>query len=132
MGYRLAARPARCCVMPNGAAAAVITPRRAWPSKFRDDYVLIRGVGMSVGTKQGRLDPDYDWVHFDENVIAGARRPTKWAASLIRSKKSTSPACTTPSPSSKWPSTKTSGSPRAARAATMRRPASSTSMASSP
>ncbi|MFN0147251.1 MAG: acetyl-CoA acetyltransferase [Dehalococcoidia bacterium] len=59
-----------CCVMPSGAAAAVITRAELAP-KFRDDYVLIRGLGMSVGTKQGRLDPEYDWVHFEENVIAG-------------------------------------------------------------
>jgi acetyl-CoA C-acetyltransferase len=58
-----------CCVMPSGAAAAVITRAELAP-KFRDDYVLIRGLGMSVGTKQGRLDPEYDWVHFEENVIA--------------------------------------------------------------
>ena len=59
-----------CCVMPSGAAAAVITRADLAP-KFRDDYILIRGLGMSVGTKQGRLDPEYDWVHFEENVIAG-------------------------------------------------------------
>jgi acetyl-CoA C-acetyltransferase len=58
-----------CCVMPSGAAAAVITRAELAP-RFRDDYILIRGIGMSVGTKQGRLDPDYDWVHFEENVLA--------------------------------------------------------------
>jgi acetyl-CoA C-acetyltransferase len=58
-----------CCVMPSGAAAAVITRADLAP-KFRDDYVLIRGLGMSVGTKAGRLDPEYDWVHFEENVLA--------------------------------------------------------------
>jgi acetyl-CoA C-acetyltransferase len=61
-----------CCVMPAGAAAAVITRAELAP-KFRDDYVLVRGVGMSVGTKQGRLDPEYDWIHFEENVIAGQK-----------------------------------------------------------
>lgn len=59
-----------CCVMPSGAAAAILTRAELAP-RFRDDYVLIRGIGMSVGTKQGRLDPDYDWVHFEENVLAG-------------------------------------------------------------
>jgi acetyl-CoA C-acetyltransferase len=61
-----------CCVMPSGAAAAVLTRAELAP-RFRDDYVLIRGIGMSVGTKQGRLDPNYDWVHFEENVRAGQR-----------------------------------------------------------
>lgn len=59
-----------CCVMPSGAAAAVITRADLAP-KFRDDYVLYRGIGMAAGTKMGRLDPEYDWVHFEENVIAG-------------------------------------------------------------
>jgi acetyl-CoA C-acetyltransferase len=58
-----------CCSQPAGAAAAVITRADLAP-KFRDDFVSIRGVGMSVGTKRGRLDPEYDWVHFEENVIA--------------------------------------------------------------
>ncbi len=58
-----------CCVMPNGAAAAVITtPELA--KKFRSDYILLKGSGMSVGTKRGRIDTNYDWVHFDENVHA--------------------------------------------------------------
>jgi acetyl-CoA C-acetyltransferase len=61
-----------CCSMPSGAAAAVITTAELAP-RFRDDYVVIKGIGMSVGTKQGRLDPDYDWVHFEENVLAGQR-----------------------------------------------------------
>jgi acetyl-CoA C-acetyltransferase len=61
-----------CCSSPSGAAAAVIT-RADLASRFRDDYVLIRGIGMSVGTKQGRLDPEYDWVHFEENVLASRR-----------------------------------------------------------
>lgn len=59
-----------CCVMPSGAAAAVIV-RADIASRFRDDYVLIQGLGLSVGTKEGRLDPGYDWVHFEENVRAG-------------------------------------------------------------
>jgi acetyl-CoA C-acetyltransferase len=61
-----------CCVMPSGAAAAVIT-RADLASRFRDDYVLVKGIGMSVGTKLGRLDPAYDWVHFEENVLAANR-----------------------------------------------------------
>lgn len=73
-----------CCVMPSGAAAAVIT-RADIASKFRDDYVVLAGLGMSVGTKVGRLDPDYDWVHFEENVraantaydMAGIKTPFK-------------------------------------------------------
>ncbi|MBI3953130.1 MAG: acetyl-CoA acetyltransferase, partial [Chloroflexi bacterium] len=58
-----------CCCSPHGAAAAVITtPELA--KKFRDDYIVLKGNGMSVGTKRGRLDSNYDWVHFDENTYA--------------------------------------------------------------
>ncbi len=58
-----------CSCMPHGAAAAVITtPEIA--KKFRDDYVVLKGNGMSVGTKKGRIDSSYDWVHFDENLYA--------------------------------------------------------------
>lgn len=64
-----------CCVMPNGAAAAVITRAQIAPS-FRDDFVLIKGVGMAVGNRGGRMDSDYDWVHMEENVIAAERAYT--------------------------------------------------------
>ncbi|MBI3953586.1 MAG: acetyl-CoA acetyltransferase [Chloroflexi bacterium] len=59
-----------CCAMPDGAAAAIITtPEIA--QGLRSDYVLLRGLGMSVGNMDGRLNPQYDWVHFPENVRAG-------------------------------------------------------------
>ncbi|MBI3953858.1 MAG: acetyl-CoA acetyltransferase [Chloroflexi bacterium] len=58
-----------CCVMPHGAAAVVLT-RAELAKQFRDDFVLLRGQGMSTGTMQGRIDTAYDWVHFPENVIA--------------------------------------------------------------
>lgn len=61
-----------CCVMPSGAAAAILTRPELAP-KFRDDFILLKGIGMSVGTKLGRLDADYDWVHFEENVTAAQR-----------------------------------------------------------
>ncbi len=73
-----------CCCSPHGAAAAVITtPEIA--KKFRDDYILLKGNGMSVGTKRGRVWNGYDWVHFDENIhaaklayeTAGIKNPLK-------------------------------------------------------
>ncbi|MSQ33611.1 MAG: acetyl-CoA acetyltransferase [Dehalococcoidia bacterium] len=58
------------CSMPDGAAALILTtPEIA--QKLRPDYVLLKGLGMSVGTKQGQLDTKYDWVHFPEAVLAG-------------------------------------------------------------
>ncbi|MFQ5539740.1 MAG: acetyl-CoA acetyltransferase, partial [Candidatus Binatia bacterium] len=38
--------------------------------KFRDDYILVKGIGMAVGGQQGQLQDDYDFVHFEENVRA--------------------------------------------------------------
>ncbi len=60
------------CTMPNGAAAAIVTSAKLAPN-FRDDYVLIKGIGMSVGNRAARMDSNYDWVHIDENIAAGDR-----------------------------------------------------------
>ncbi len=58
-----------CCCSPHGAAAAVLTtPELA--KKFRDDYIVLKGNALSVGTKLGRISTSYDWVHFDENIHA--------------------------------------------------------------
>jgi acetyl-CoA C-acetyltransferase len=58
-----------CCGVSDGSAAAIITtPDLA--KKFRDDYVLVKGIGMAVGGQQGMLQDDYDFVHFEENVRA--------------------------------------------------------------
>ncbi|PIU22744.1 MAG: acetyl-CoA acetyltransferase [Chloroflexi bacterium CG08_land_8_20_14_0_20_45_12] len=59
-----------CCGNSDGAAAAIIT-RAELAKNFRHDYVLIKGLGMSVGAKQGELQDDYDFVHFEETVTAG-------------------------------------------------------------
>ncbi|RJP20694.1 MAG: acetyl-CoA acetyltransferase [Candidatus Abyssobacteria bacterium SURF_5] len=58
-----------CCGVSDGSAAAILTtPELA--RKFRDDYVLVKGIGMAVGGQQGMLQDDYDFVHFEENVRA--------------------------------------------------------------
>ncbi len=58
-----------CCGVSDGAAAAIITtPEIA--KKMRDDYMLVKGIGMAVGGQQGMLQDDYDFVHFEENVRA--------------------------------------------------------------
>jgi len=58
-----------CCGVSDGAAAAIITtPEIA--KKFKDDYVLVKGVKLVCGGKQGTLHDWYDFVHFDENVNA--------------------------------------------------------------
>ena len=58
-----------CCGVSDGAAAAILTtPENA--KKFRDDYVLLKGLGVSVGGRQGQLRDYYDFTHFEETVTA--------------------------------------------------------------
>ncbi|MCL4441420.1 MAG: acetyl-CoA acetyltransferase [Firmicutes bacterium] len=59
-----------CCGVSDGAAAAIITtPELA--KNFRQDYILVKGLGLSCGARQGVLQDDYDMVHFEETVSAG-------------------------------------------------------------
>jgi acetyl-CoA C-acetyltransferase len=57
------------CGVSDGAAAAIIT-RSDMAKKFRDDYVLVKGIGICSGAKQAQLRSDEDLIHFEENVRA--------------------------------------------------------------
>lgn len=58
-----------CCGVSDGAAAAIVTtPEIA--RKFRDDYILVKGLGFSCGADQAQLQDDYDFTHFEETVTA--------------------------------------------------------------
>ncbi|HIM78773.1 MAG: acetyl-CoA acetyltransferase [SAR202 cluster bacterium MP-SAtl-SRR3965592-G2] len=57
-----------CCGVSDGAAAAIITTPEIARS-FRDDYVLVKGLGLAVGAF-GMLRNDWDFVHFPESVRA--------------------------------------------------------------
>jgi len=58
-----------CCGVSDGSAAAIITtPELA--KHFRQDYTLVKGLGLTVGGMQGRLQSQYDFVHFEENTTA--------------------------------------------------------------
>jgi acetyl-CoA C-acetyltransferase len=59
-----------CCAVSDGAAAAIIT-RAELAKNFRKDYVLVKGLGITCGARQGQLQDDYNFVHFPENVKAG-------------------------------------------------------------
>ena len=59
-----------CCGIADGAAAAIIT-RPALAKKFRNDYVLVKGLGLACGASQAELQDDYDFTHFEETVTAG-------------------------------------------------------------
>ena len=58
-----------CCGIADGAAAAIIT-RADIAKNYRDDYVLVKGVGMSSGMYQGQMQDDWGLVHVEENVRA--------------------------------------------------------------
>ena len=57
-----------CCGVSDGAAAAIITTPEIAKS-FRRDYVLVKALGLAVGSF-GMLRDDWDFVHFPENVRA--------------------------------------------------------------
>lgn len=58
-----------CTVVSDGSAAAIVT-RADLAKSFRDDFILVKGLGLACGGRQGLLQDSYDFVHFEENVIA--------------------------------------------------------------
>ena len=58
-----------CCGVTDGAAAAIMC-RTEDAKKFKDDYVTIKGFGISVGPGMGKVLTDYDWVHWEETQRA--------------------------------------------------------------
>jgi acetyl-CoA C-acetyltransferase len=57
------------CGITDGAAAAIITtPEIA--KKFRDDYIVVKGLGLVAGSQQGTFQTDYDFSHVEENYRA--------------------------------------------------------------
>ncbi len=57
-----------CCGVSDGGAAAIITTPEIARS-FREDYILVKGLGLSVGAF-GMLRDDWDFTHFPESVRA--------------------------------------------------------------
>ena len=58
-----------CCGVSDGAAVAIIT-RPEIARTIRNDYVLVKGLGLAVGADQGTLRRDAEFTHFPENVHA--------------------------------------------------------------
>ena len=60
-----------CCPRTDGAAAAIIC-RKEDASKYKkkDDYILVKGLGIAAGTAMGKSRTGYDYLHFDENLSA--------------------------------------------------------------
>jgi acetyl-CoA C-acetyltransferase len=64
-----------CCGLSDGGAAAIIT-RADFAKKYRDDYVLVKGFGLSSGHYQAQIRDDWDFVHIEENVRAAKQAYT--------------------------------------------------------
>jgi acetyl-CoA C-acetyltransferase len=70
------------CGVSDGAAAAILT-RADLAKSFRDDYVLIKGLGLATGARQGFILDDCEMVHMEETIrasrqafqMAGIRNP---------------------------------------------------------
>ncbi|RLB03080.1 MAG: acetyl-CoA acetyltransferase, partial [Deltaproteobacteria bacterium] len=58
-----------CCGVTDGAAAAVLC-RTEDARNFRDDYVTIKGIGLSVGPGWGKERSDYDYTFWPETECA--------------------------------------------------------------
>ncbi len=58
-----------CCGVSDGSAAAIIT-RPEIAKTMRDDYIVVKGLGLGVGGQQGSLRDYYDFTHFPESVAA--------------------------------------------------------------
>ncbi|MBC7230358.1 MAG: acetyl-CoA acetyltransferase [Actinobacteria bacterium] len=58
-----------CCAISDGAAAVIIT-RREIARKYRDDYVVLRGLGLSVFSNLLPFDPDFDYLTWIPTVKA--------------------------------------------------------------
>jgi acetyl-CoA C-acetyltransferase len=52
-----------CCPTTDGAAAAVIC-RADMAKQFRDDYILVKGIGLAVTSGRPWFDPAHEYVGF--------------------------------------------------------------------
>ncbi len=60
-----------CCPTTDGAAAAVIC-RAGIAKQFRDDYVLLKGIGMAVTSGRPWFDAGDEFIGFEATRIAAA------------------------------------------------------------
>jgi acetyl-CoA C-acetyltransferase len=61
-----------CCPTTDGAAAAIVC-RADLAKKYRDDYILVKGVGLSVTSGRPFMDPTYDYLGFRATQQAAAQ-----------------------------------------------------------
>ncbi|MDY6834450.1 MAG: acetyl-CoA acetyltransferase [Chloroflexota bacterium] len=73
-----------CCGVTDGASAAVLC-RPEDARRFRDDYMVFKGFGLSAGPGMGKSKTDYDYTHWEETwraatqayAEAGIKEPRK-------------------------------------------------------
>lgn len=58
-----------CCGVTDGAAAAVLC-RTEDARHFKDDFVTVKGIGLSVGPGWGKERSDFDYTHWPETEYA--------------------------------------------------------------
>lgn len=60
-----------CCGVTDGAAAAILCRTEdAKNFRHKDDYVTIKGFGLSIGPGWGKERSDYDYTHWPETEVA--------------------------------------------------------------
>jgi len=73
-----------CCGVTDGSSAAILC-RTEDAKNFRDDYITIKGCGISVGPGWGKNKTEYDFTHWEETEraarqayeMAGIKDPRK-------------------------------------------------------
>lgn len=58
-----------CCGVTDGASAAILCQVKD-AKKFRSDYAVIKGFGISAGPGMGKERTDYDFTHWEESYQA--------------------------------------------------------------
>ena len=53
-----------CCGVSDGCAAAIVT-RPEIAKKYRDDYVLVKGLGVASGDEYAQIPSDFDWLPWE-------------------------------------------------------------------
>jgi acetyl-CoA C-acetyltransferase len=60
-----------CCAVSDGCAAAILV-RSELASRYRSDFILVKGIGLACGDEYAQIDEDYDWTYWRENRAAAA------------------------------------------------------------
>jgi acetyl-CoA C-acetyltransferase len=65
-----------CCGVTDGASAAILVPAEE-AKKYRDDYVTIKGFGLSASPGWGKEREDYDFTWWDATEMAARQAYTE-------------------------------------------------------